>query len=320
MTGSYLDEFIDAWEEIDVVYRDLVEDSLWPREMRDWQSRRQAHERARKDTAATREAFEAAAGQWRREAGALRGELERLRGSTPEHRARLLDPWLTVRAADPSRGMDEHETSPLWPGWRDRLWRRSLDSDWELPMPLLPSEVREAEEQLGVRLPKEYRRFLLEVAAGIPGGMPMSIAPLVRDAAGRWMWAEIGTRTSLSRLAEVFPARQADVMPDDQPRRDDFASEEAYLVELDKWENEEPPYDGDPRDELTRGALCLHSLGCGDALWLVISGPAAGQLWADYLEHEAGFYPHRTRRGGAPMTFQAWIRDAFRCTPPRRST
>ncbi|ONK11746.1 hypothetical protein [Streptomyces sp. MP131-18] len=128
-------------------------------------------------------------------------------------------------------------------------------------------------------------------------------------AAGRWSWDGIGTRTTLSRLAEPFPGQEVDEPPDDEPRRKDFTSDEAYLAELAKWENEEPPYDGDPVGELTRGALCLHSLGCGEAIWPVVSGPLAGRMWVDHLVSEGGLYALHTGRR-APVFFRDWFLGA----------
>lgn len=303
-----MEEFIGAWKELDAVYLDLVGVARWPREVREWETRRREHERARKDTPPTPEAFEAAARRWRGDAVELRGECERLRGATPEQRARWLDPWSRIRRQGPYE--TPYETPPMWPGSRERLWRRALEADLDLPRPLLPAELEEAEDQLGVRLPPEYRSFLLEVAAGVPDGLHApNLAPLVRDAAGGWSWDAIGTRTDLARLGETFPAREADAPPDDEPRREDFASEEAYLAELAAWENEEPPYDSDPAGELTRGALCLHSLGCGDAAWLVVSGPQAGRMWADHLMSDGGLYALRTRER-APLTFRTWFTAA----------
>lgn len=310
--GGYVEEFTGAWKELDAVYLDLATAAWWPREIREWETGRREHERARRDTPPTREGFEAAARRWRDDAVRLRAEWERLRGATPEQRARWLDPWSRLRGQSPDGAHSEayeHETSPMWPRWREHLWRRALEADLDLPRPLLPAELDEAEEQLGVRLPQEYRHFLLEVAAGVPGGLPApNLAPLVRNAAGRWRWDNVGTRTDESRLSEPFPAREVDEPPENEPRRADFASEEAYRAELAAWENEEPPYDRDPVDDLTRGAVCLHALGCGDAIWLVVGGPSAGRMWADHFAHDAGLYALRTARR-APLTFRAWFLD-----------
>ncbi|MDT0342467.1 SMI1/KNR4 family protein [Streptomyces litchfieldiae] len=304
--GQYVAEFVEAWNELDGLYRDLAAAAWWPREIREWEGKRREHEWARKDVAPSQEGFEAAARRWRAEAAGLSGQLARLRRSTPEQQAQWLDPWSKVRRS----GTGHADGPPLWPGWRERLWRAALASDLWLPRPLLAAELAAAEEQLGVRLPGEYRRFLLEVAAGIPGGMPApGLAPLVRDDAGRWGWDDIGTRTRLSRLAEEFPAREVDALPDDEPRRADFPSEEAYLAELVKWDNDEPPYGGDPVGDLTCGALCLHSLGCGDAVWLVVSGPLAGRMWSDHLVNEGGLYALRRDRR-APVFFREWFLDA----------
>ncbi|WP_436775903.1 hypothetical protein [Yinghuangia sp. YIM S09857] len=312
--GRYAEEFVQAWRELDLIYADLVAAAVWPGEARRWEARRREHEAARKETVPTQAGFEANTDRWRSESLCLAGELEKMRCSTPEQRARSLDPWTALRrtGAQPQDGQkEEYDATPRWPGWRERLWRMALHADVQLPRPLLPGELAEAEEQLAVRLPRDYRWFLLEVAAGIPSGLAApNLAPLVRDASGVWSWDGIGTRTGLLRLTEEFPAREVDAPPEDEPQRGDFASDERYLAELGRWENEQPPYDRDPVDDLTCGALCLHSLGCGDAVWLVVSGPHAGRMWADHLVVGGGLYALRGRRR-SPVFFRDWFLDAY---------
>ncbi|MEH0421207.1 SMI1/KNR4 family protein [Streptomyces sp. B21-083] len=74
---------------------------------------------------------------------------------------------------------------------------------------LTQGELAELEAQTGVRLPEEYRTFLLHVGAG-GAGPAYGLFP-VRRVQGRWRWEGAGADLAdLSRLAEPFPDQGPD--------------------------------------------------------------------------------------------------------------
>lgn len=80
---------------------------------------------------------------------------------------------------------------------------------WVVEDPLTQGELAELEAQMGVRLPEEYRAFLLHVGAG-GAGPAYGLFP-VRRVQGRWRWEGDGADLAdLSRLAEPFPAQGPD--------------------------------------------------------------------------------------------------------------
>ncbi|GHI10177.1 hypothetical protein Scel_84980 [Streptomyces cellostaticus] len=78
----------------------------------------------------------------------------------------------------------------------------ALGHEWVVEDPLTQGELAELEAQTGVRLPEEYRTFLLRIGAG-GAGPAYGLFP-VRRVQGRWRWEGDGADLAdLSRLAAV---------------------------------------------------------------------------------------------------------------------
>ncbi|WP_258044124.1 SMI1/KNR4 family protein [Streptomyces sp. SM11] len=143
------------------------------------------------------------------------------------------------------------------------------------PPPLSGAETAEAEAQLGVTFPQEYRRYLLEVSAG------GAVARLARTD-GVWWWADSGdTRRDL--LALPFPHPDSYDEADDallrrEPRAEDRPDDgEAFSRAWTAWDDEA----GEFEDRKTAGAIVLKEHGCGFATLLAVTGPLAGTVWWD---------------------------------------
>ncbi|MFJ8623419.1 SMI1/KNR4 family protein [Kitasatospora sp. NPDC093550] len=114
--------------------------------------------------------------------------------------------------------------------------------------PVLSSkEVRLFEERYGVKLPPSYRTFIMAVGDGWWGGIPPLNSCYGPSEESAWP----------GYLATPFPH-----------------TSEVHAGDLDD----------DEWDALTTGSMIIgdHS-GCGSSARLIITGPAAGQVWEDCL-------------------------------------
>ncbi|MCP9958270.1 SMI1/KNR4 family protein [Streptomyces sudanensis] len=149
--------------------------------------------------------------------------------------------------------------------------------------PLTEAEVADLERYCGVRLPEEYRDFLLHVGAG-GAGPAYGVFPVRRGEDGTWGWeGDGGDMTLPRRLAEPFrermsPAERAALLGG-WPEEEAYEDVEAYDAACDAWE--ERLLATLWSDEYTVGAICLCHLGCAQRQWLVVSGPERGRMWDD---------------------------------------
>ncbi|MFI5618023.1 SMI1/KNR4 family protein [Streptomyces sp. NPDC051567] len=146
------------------------------------------------------------------------------------------------------------------------------------PPPLAEAEVADAERELGIVFPEDYRQYLLRVSAGGTG--PSRIRPLSRRGADGWGW-EGDLHTDVGALASAFPARSTyeaewGALDAEEPVPGRFRDGSAFDKASRAW---------DARcEELhevqTRGAVFLGDDGCGFVL-LIVSGPERGAVWYD---------------------------------------
>ncbi|MBT2401871.1 SMI1/KNR4 family protein [Streptomyces sp. ISL-100] len=205
-----------------------------------------------------------------------------------------------------------------WAGVRERvvaLGAQSTSSEvfgffghrWVLEEPLTEDGLAELEDQIGARLPEEYRTFLLHVAAG-GAGPAYGLFP-VRRVQGRWRWEGDGADlANLSMLAEPFPEHGPDPKTLDElliqrPEEEDFEEIEDFDDAIEAWDERWDALMFAP--ERTAGAIVICHLGCALREWLVISGSHRGTIWSDGRADDSDLVP-LLDDGGEPVTFARW--------------
>lgn len=195
-------------------------------------------------------------------------------------------------------------TDQRWAGIRQRVEILSaaptssevfgaLGHQWVLEQPLSQDDLAELEAQMKVRLPEEFRTFLLSVGAG-GAGPAYGVFP-VRRVQGRWQWEGDGAELAdLSRLAEPFPERGPDPQLLEElaaqcPEEEDFDEVEAFDEAYEAWDERWGAVMFDP--ERTVGAIVISHRGCALRDWLVITGEHRGTMWTDARADDADLAP-----------------------------
>lgn len=178
--------------------------------------------------------------------------------------------------------------------------------DFLVEPPLSETDLAEAEEELGISLPPDYRTFLLEVGAGGAGPF-YGVFPLRRDEQG-WHWLDGKVRSDNTFLGEPFPsteerARWAEELDAREPVKDRFSDEQSYLAAYRAWDDEWEKLN----EEMTAGAVCLSHEGCGYYTWLVVTGPERGTLWKDLRACDGPLQP--LSAAGHRVSFGEWYLD-----------
>lgn len=152
---------------------------------------------------------------------------------------------------------------------------------YQLAPPLSPADVASFEWRHGVRLPEDYRAFLLEVGSG-GAGPYYGLYPLGGENEG-----EAPTHPEL--LAAPFPHRRAFACEglDVEEDAEDEARLEAHDREVfdNKW---------------IAGTLTLCHEGCGMFDLLIVSGQARGSVWVDDRANGGGITPVEPLRDVPP--------------------
>jgi hypothetical protein len=153
-----------------------------------------------------------------------------------------------------------------------------VEGHWfRLRPPLTEWQVAAFEDRYGVELPGEYRAFITRVADG-----------------------EAGPAYGMFSLAEALTKERRGFVPDDFLRTP-FPHTSAYNPSNDPevealWEGVESgevsEVEAGRRDLYqTAGTLVLCHEGCGYLHFLVVTGPAGGQMWLDGRCSDQGFFP-----------------------------
>jgi len=153
--------------------------------------------------------------------------------------------------------------------------RRGPRAEDLLSDPLSSESVEHFEQQCRIKLPSEYRAFLLQIGDGGigPGLYVRRLGAPIRDVDNNnWEPGEIFPDPLYSSLDTPFPYSQA--------------VEGGY---------------GDLEEEFESGALHLFDYGC--AIWalLIVSGESFGQIWIDSRTDNSGLYPATTKEGKPAM-------------------
>jgi hypothetical protein len=149
--------------------------------------------------------------------------------------------------------------------------------------PLTEAEIVEAERELGVSFPDEYRVYLREVSAG------GALFRLERTGRG-WWWAGNDVRADDELMAR-------------EPQPEAFEDDAAYREAWCAWDDEAGRFE----DLKTAGAVVIQEYGCGFSTLLALTGSLAGTVWWDgratcglivplSLDHVGGARPIRFGR------------------------
>ncbi|MEU1369184.1 SMI1/KNR4 family protein [Streptomyces sp. NPDC005803] len=181
---------------------------------------------------------------------------------------------------------------------------------WVVEEPLTRGELAELEAQTGVRLPEEYRAFLLHVGAG-GAGPAYGLFP-VRRVRGRWRWEGDGADLAdLSRLDQPFPdqgppRKLLDDLLAQRPEEEDFDEIEDFDDAIEAWDERWEAVMFTP--ERTSGAIVISHLGCAQREWLIISGSHRGTVWSDCRVDDADLVP-LLDDDAVPVRFDRWYTD-----------
>ncbi|MFE5620974.1 SMI1/KNR4 family protein [Streptomyces virginiae] len=165
---------------------------------------------------------------------------------------------------------------------------------------LTETDLREAEGELGITFPSEYREHLLR-----QGNPERGLNRLWRGPQG-WGWYG-DTRTNYDLLTQPFPHPDTYRAADDElgerepPREDTEAWEE--------WDHE----CGVREERKTAGAVYIQEGGCGFATLLVVTGPHRGEMWFDGRATCDQILP--LRPAGRPVSFAEWFERGRKLTP-----
>ncbi|MER5204236.1 SMI1/KNR4 family protein [Streptomyces sp. NPDC002825] len=165
---------------------------------------------------------------------------------------------------------------------------------------LTEADVREAEGELGIVFPAEYRDHILRY-----GDAGRGFRQLWRGPRG-WGWYG-DTDTNYDLLAEPFPHPDAYDAYDDEldarePPREDAGAWEAWDAEC-----------GVLQERKTAGAVHLQEGGCGFSTLLVVSGPHRGEMWFDARATCDRILP--LKLGGRPVSFADWAGQGMSMVP-----
>jgi hypothetical protein len=168
------------------------------------------------------------------------------------------------------------------------------------------SQLEEVESQFGIRLPEEYRTFLLDMGSGGCGPM-YGVFPLLKQD-GAWLWDGDGASLTTNPAAPFrhTAAWNLDGHPiwKSKPDEDDerFDSE-SFEDALEAWQEKFTEVYWDPK--WTEGAICLCHHGCAKRSWLVVTGEERGNMWYDATADEEGLEPHSSPTAKR-LTFFEW--------------
>ena len=171
--------------------------------------------------------------------------------------------------------------------------------------PLVASQdLRAFEQKHAVRLPGDYREFLLNVGNGGAGPF-YGLFPLGRHDSdcGEGFVDQVEGDGMTGVLRQPFPHVEAwQPPPHPEVGDDEDAAMEAYDAIV-------------YAPELVNGAVPICHAGCALRYWLVVTGPLAGDVWYDRRTEGGGLEPVRLaggRRAGFLDWYGRWLDDALR--------
>jgi hypothetical protein len=194
--------------------------------------------------------------------------------------------------------------SSMWGGVRERLLAAFPPQRGEsalLAPPLSLDDVEDLESWLGVRLPQEYRTFLIDVTAGGLGVHQVErgdrLPPrsrhrpflvnddgslIIRPYRHEWEWVGQGPPAIPEWVMKPFDPLRADNetrmrMRGAPPFEENYADPDHFQHPFDEWAAQANNA-VNSRDR-TAGAIQVLHRGLEGADYLVVTGPARGQIW-----------------------------------------
>ncbi|MFM9369993.1 SMI1/KNR4 family protein [Streptomyces sp. Da 82-17] len=165
----------------------------------------------------------------------------------------------------------------------------SFGHGFELLPVLDEAQVAEIERQLGVRLPDEYRTFLLRVGAG-GAGPDYGVLPVGRLDDDAFRASRIFRPEATRELTEHEESEPVAHGYDDWPAEEQERFRQAYADWGRRWD--------ELSDNLSDGTLCVSEQGCGYYTLLALTGEARGTMWDDVRAVGHGVVPVRFTRSG----------------------
>ena len=184
---------------------------------------------------------------------------------------------------------------------------------FKLNAPLTEEAVTQFESGHGVRLPEDYRGFLIRVGNGGAGpayGMFRLLE--MDDGHGTCRWRENNGFVGI--LSQPFPHTEAWNDLTNKPHFEEAdivneADEDEKMAKIDAWE--ENHY---WNSRHVNGAIPICHLGCAIRQWLVITGDEAGHVWNDQRVGEKGLSPVQFgvhKRVSFLQWYRSWLEDAL---------
>lgn len=174
--------------------------------------------------------------------------------------------------------------------------------------PLSEEEIIAFEAQHKVKLPEDYRQFLMRVGNG-EAGADYGVFPLGKMDDGFRLapWGDF-----VGDLSKPFPHTQAwNDLTGEPP---DFEGELDSPEEDEYWEQQEAFDEIYWNPSNMNGAIPICHLGCALRLWLVVNGPEKGNIWQDNRADQGGIEPLQTATQKRVTFFEwyrAWLDEAL---------
>ena len=169
--------------------------------------------------------------------------------------------------------------------------------EYELNAPLTEADVAAFEQRYAVRLPADYRNFL--IYAGNGGAGP-------HYGVFRLGETENGDGTSLPWRAGKYGAALRQPWPHRAPWNLREEWEDTLSLPDETRHAARTEWDARYSDPaMVTGAFPICNLGCGLRDWLMVTGPEAGHVWRDARAEVGGLIPYE-REDGHRWTFMDW--------------
>jgi hypothetical protein len=165
--------------------------------------------------------------------------------------------------------------------------------------------IKSVENRYQIRLPEDYRRFLLEVGNG--GAGPFYGLFKLGEQDSGWGFCSWEDGYLLGNPATPFPYRERWNLPEtfwsEAPHHREWKNEVEYDQAYQAWDTRLEEIYWAPA--VMNGAIPICHLGCALRQWLVVTGVERGNIWADERVDWKGVYPLVTQNRKR-VTFSEW--------------